>query len=273
MAGRFDLCALFALSFALLLALPSCVALEPSGSAHAAPVIETTIDQLMQQPLTYRDKIVRVRGVLDECYSLNCRLCTAATKNLPEEQQICVSPQFGDPARRDEPDRSPAERTRRHLDELYRFSDLTVEGRFDPKRWPIEGGGEAIAVCSDRCPDLVAVTVVQVHQRWPATQATFHTYEGELMPPMPRAAAKKMRADYAALQAAYGIELDEPSAYKMFWDLADDGTPSTRLGVLCTCVEDSCTDQWPTKFGHTIKSPNNPYTCLPAALIKGRWSF
>ena len=148
-------------------------------------------------------------------------------------------------------------------------------GAYDASRNNGEGFARLrIVVCTDRCPNLLVTRVVAVHKRWPASKGLFHMYEGDSLKPMPAAESRELIVAYREAQADWGYPPDPEEAFRAYVSAVSADEPKQPPhAILCTCLEKTCEATWPTKSGHLIESPNNPYVCHGATLKRGKWEF
>lgn len=242
------------------LAVPAILALILSAAPAAArerPVDATGL-QLMTQPRAYNMKLVRLRGRIDQCTRIVCSLCPETATDLVAG---CVGIGLGEA---DEPGEPGDRRTRvaDSLRELYRFTTVTLEGRFDAHcliRTDI--------VCTDGVTMLREVRILKVWKRQTVNDGLVTGHADPVTP----AGQEDAAAMLAAVRPLLAIpdQEEEPPMAAFDWDT--DLVDGARFGMVCYCREDSCQGRWPTRRPLGFKSPSNPFDCFDLIKDQGGW--
>ncbi len=240
--------------------------------------VEVSIAKVLKTPGTYHGKLVRVRGVLNECISMTCMLCPSAPGKLPTDTKACFGVEF-----------EPVVEASK-LEGLYRFAEITAEGRYDAtcdpqgRADPYSEQNQTMVVCTDRATDFMMTRVIDVHKRWPATQGFLTEYRGWQLTMASTEEAKAVIVSYNALQLYDSdmIQRHDDEAYKVFRVTREDNEPvipetnplpSRDEAVLCKCIDDSCAGKWPKLTGHLYPTVANPYRCAAAVRVGKDWRF
>ena len=128
------------------------------AGASAQEPHETAIADILKDPQHFNGQVLRVRGVIDRCERFSCKLCANTPGTLPNSDAACLKPEFDEML------------GGKRLDEIFRYSELTVQGRYD---WTCDGTQNAdgtVNVCTDRATDFIITGVIAVHKRWPTQE-------------------------------------------------------------------------------------------------------
>jgi len=234
-------------------------------------VIETSIEAIYKNPKKFDGRLLRVRGAVDQCADFSCQLCMSETGALPGNAAQCLRPSFD----------KALGGTR--LDAIYRFADVTVDGRYDylcdranyESQESKKDGAQLIEVCTDRATNFTITRVVAVHKRWPAIQGIFHWYLGGPVASAPMDWVHEIVKAYDAFERRDSDRIGEIPPGKTYVVLKqnseDDKDPQAAL---CLCDGDDCTGKWPTHAGHLwLRSLADPYHCALVKQVKGEWRF
>jgi hypothetical protein len=246
-------------------------------------VIDTTIEAVNKDPVKFHNKVIRVRGVVDQCISLSCNICAPGeSADRDDDEDLCLAAGFWEPGTGREYDRDKNPDylkwyfARRYLENLYRFSEVTVEGHYDAlckvNFDPAKSRGptpDRVVVCTDNGTTLTIERVVAVHARIPAPRGKYHSYSGFPLRPATPAENRELLEAYRALLSSWDDARDpmpETAAFRVEHD------PPDQL-LFCVCLNRTCRGEWPTLSGHDIRTPNNPYDCTTAKRMKGGWKL
>jgi hypothetical protein len=266
----------FALS--VLLSVLAAVSLAAKRPSH---VIETTIEAVNKDPVKFHNKTIRVRGIVDQCRSYSCNICSVAeTADSADDGQLCLEASFSEsgPPRADQVTSWASGQAEDWLEVLYRFSEITAEGHydarcdvgFDPARpVPKDSKMKRIIVCTDRATTFTIERVVTVHRRIAAPETILHGYSGWPLIPASEEETKELQRVYRETRAAWDDASDDIRETAVF---REQHEASDELWF-CECLVDSCKNKWPTKGGHILLTPNNPYYCMGAKKLDGRWNI
>lgn len=248
-----------------------------AGPTQSLAVTETSITAIYKNPKAFDGRLVRVRGVLDQCGRFSCGLCESPPGFLPGDRAQCLRPVFDDLL------------GGAHLDSLYRFSEITIEGRYDfscdafdqaakeLNRKDRNSGIQEIIVCTDRASNLHVTKVVQVHKRWPATQGLYHDYLGGPLASAPSDLVQQIVQQHDLfLPEGSTLKLRTKRIGKDYMVLKRTSLdlPDNPGAFLCICNNTDCTGQWPTHDGHVwLASVVEPYRCSLAEEVHGAWRF
>jgi hypothetical protein len=246
---------------------------ESSARADSTPVVSTTIEAIDGAPLSFHDKAVRVRGVIDECYLFSCDICTSA--RLPNFKDTCLSVGFDL--------KSDPELYGWRADEFYRFTDVTVEGHFDARcHWRLSEGPKVkgpdgqviqrITVCTDRVTTLQVHRVVAVHQRWPSSQGLYHSIFGVPLKKISDEDKANLFARYRSV-AAPRVQDDETYSDTTKYRVFEIPVVRPRSVAFCECISFCTEEEWPKMTNHFLESPNNRVECRAAVRVGGDWAF
>lgn len=193
----------------------------------------------------------------------------------------CLRPYFAmeDNSRESSEQEQLAERRARNVyDRLYRFAEITAEGTYDAKctlhydpAKPASQREDEEIICLDRWSDLDVLRVVLVHDRSPATEGSFHAYEGHDIHRLNAVDTANLIQAYREVLRAWDLDDEDVNAasYAAFSD------PEYKdEAILCECEIDSCERHWPSKSGHLrAESLADPYSCSTAKRTKDYWMF
>lgn len=262
----------------------ACAALASLCASHVsvmADAIDTSIAEVNDDPARFHQKTIRLRGVVDECWSLSCEICEpAGTVNILDKDN-CMSVRFSP----HEPYYDPTDiRSRAReiatdiYEQLYRFSEVTVEGpydakcslNYDPAELSLPKAERHEIICVDRSLALTVERVLTVHKRASAASGRFDTYPSDNLVPLPASEAASLLAAYREHLRSWRVDEAEGATYRSF----EDSTLAAGDALLCRCLDDSCEGRWPTEAGQTYqKSPADPYSCTTARKFDGKWTF
>lgn len=233
---------------------------DPTG-----PVVEARIADVIAEPERYGGRTVRIRGQVDACYADLCSICPEELTGAVDAYRRCLVMTFDDLEAGDyqddgfdwKPRGSVGFRTRPNgagpLEDAFRFSVVTVEGRFRAAATVDDQLAERVGV------RLTGVRVQALHRRIPSNAGVAtDRYTARLEP-----APTEVTRNVAAAISAYGWPF-EPRPGQMivlvlssYFQRAVD-----RDAWACTCQIDDCTGRWPERtisvYAPTI---NNPYSC------------
>ncbi len=258
------------------------VHLAPLPAQAAEEVVDLSIDKVLKPPLRYDGKLIRVRGVLNECVRFSCLLCQTKAGELPTGDHKCLRPEFdllGDGKGGDD---ESGGRTEKASEELYRFAEITAIGRYDAKcdlgrgePDPKDDKIQNLVVCTDRATNFRIVQVVAVHKRWPASKGLMTLYGGLKLSAANAADSARIVDAFNTLQAAEGWKIDIKDRTKVFRVERDpNGDPNAPdKAFLCQCDDDSCEGTWPTRAGQIIATMVQPFQCVAAYRVKNAWVF
>ncbi len=249
------------------------VPVKQTGAADAP--IETSIAAVRADPHAYDGKYVRVRGLIGQCAGgrSGCAIFAIAPDGKPQWEAPSLGLSFSrDTATLNFPEDMPVNDIEGALGYLYRFSEVTVEGRYEfscdsadynfdhkVKQGPLE----EIVVCTDGAIDFGDVKIVAVHHRWPSTAFSRFRPDGKLTP----LTAQDTRA-LITLYEGFNVPPSkrDGTPYLAFAGRDDDAR-------LCVCLTKNCDGQWPTEAWQLLSSPMNPYACVRAERAHGAWQF
>lgn len=244
----------------------ACQTLPPPSSSNSE-IIDTTIAAVLANPDAFHDATIRVKGTLNICVSFDCKLC----EGIGETQ--CLNSSVLDPLTGDPTDANW--RAHYRLEALYRFTKVTVVGRFNAscltgKSYePPPRGTTEFVVCSDRATVFTVDRVEKVHERFPATRFRSSYYLTDTLVAAPDAEADEVVAAYvAALPVSRADKLDPHKVFRVKWDRDSDRSARDEL---CFCLDKDCAGRWPSKLAHTLSTPNNPYSCVSAENVNRVW--
>lgn len=208
-------------------------------------------------------KTVRLRGEMNECRSLTCKICD----NI-EDDDTCLGLNFyGDSSNAVD-----------LMEELYRFATITIDARIDSSCGSPKGDSRVVVICTDRASAIEDARVVTVESRKPATRGRIDTYVGQTLTRITGTAEQAMLSrlkgplDYIFDDDDWPqIALFEEPPYRDDDDQEIEDPPSKPSYWLCQCIEEDCAGRWPKRGGEIVRSPANPYACLLAAEINGAW--
>jgi hypothetical protein len=254
-----------AAAFAVLL-VTSCAAIPERAQ-------ETTIAAIYKDPKAFDGKLLRVRGVMDHCVSLSCRLCSSMAGQLPDRSSTkCLRPYFNELL------------GGTSLEPNFRFAEITVEGRYDRTCDSLEEinndlaaknkgpGPPDVVDCLDRASNFEIARVLDVHNRWPSTDGLFLSRPGD---PLEDAPHEQTKAIVKAHDLLPVIKLGTRSLGHGYIILQRHQPPTSDLkyAILCTCISGDCLGRWPSKQEHLIDSVANPYQCIEVVEVGGQWFF
>jgi hypothetical protein len=245
-----------------------------TAGAELSPVYE--IDYVKAHLAELHGKTIRVHGQINECSSLTCLICTG-----PNDQAICLpfSIATGEPLRKSDNDREGFQKEERASDlieRLYRFAtvtaevtvDATCELGYDPSKG--KDPNETI-VCTDRSNALDEARIIRVDVRRSATEGRFDQYEGLSLRDSTATEGQPILEAWSEHWRAQNPK-DRPKQTKVLMDKPDVTYGYSGI-ILCICLANDCTGRWPTRTGHLIESPGNPYRCYLATQYRNDWSF
>jgi hypothetical protein len=247
----------FLLTVAALLSANAAFA-DETADRGSAPIV--TIEQLLHSPSSYANKFVRVRGQVDNCFSLTCNLCPEDMTNESFERTKCLGLEFdGYNATARDPSADL------EMEQAFRFSTLTLNTYFDAAC--LQG------VCLDRSTVLLRARAEKVYARKSATTGIISWYDfGGLVEP-------KTETDRAAMVSALD-EMDvlpSPSKFERRVFIISNppiSLPPESLGLGCVCTKEACDGQWPTHWFLGFESPANPYKCYILSKSQdGKWQL
>lgn len=233
----------------------------------ASSVIETSIKDINKFPRQFDGKTLRFRGVMNECKSLTCNICTSAEQ--PNDEN-CLGIAFSthDPrSSHDDASYRVEYAAKSLLEKIYRFAEITVEGTYDATCAPEP---DVVKACTDRATTFTAHTIVAVHKRFSASKGLFSMYEGDPLKPVSSNDSREVIHSYRALLKKWELEEEKGAMYLVLRDTI----LGTDEAIICECLEGTCAGEWPTMSGRAYtESPANPFTCTPARKIDGKWLF
>lgn len=248
------------------------------------PVV-TTIRAVNADPLRFHKKIIRIRGVVNECVSYTCNICEVAYQESRDSLADCMSIEFWpgpSPENQTDDERRARDAARALLENVYRFAEITSEGpydgrcalHYDPEELSLPPGERNEIVCMHRSDEFVAETIRDVHKQSPASTGLFESYEGDPLAELPSDQTKDLIVRYEAMLAQWDLidatEKKRTTTYRAF---RSSSFPDEAV-TLCECLETNCETRWPTMSGHIwTKSPANPYQCHWTKMIDRKWSF
>ena len=212
-------------------------------AADLAPAVEeavaTTIETIDADPAKYYGKPVRIRGLIGACTTPNCEIVPVAPGTRigrDRAMPMMFSDRPGAP----------------QMAYLYRFSEVTVEGRYDRA-------------------GLTVDRVVTVHKSWSALNF-FDPGDkpGNRLTAPPPKLAEALLAAYTAWRDRPGSVAPDPNTtpYRSFVDPTDAGAP-----YFCFCRSNDCDGEWPMIAEQLLVSPANPYSCAKAEKQGSLWQF
>lgn len=242
------------------------VALLAGVPAMAAQAPRLTIDELIKNGARYQNRVVQLRGQLDNCYGA-CSFCPEGTTRETLRDTLCLSLVFG-------PQVPGDLRLSRSANDLmtamYRFAVVTIEARFTADCIFRDGKlvyansarpGADEGICFSVGPvDLSFGRVLQVHARKTVLDGLIDTqwiYD-ELVPAEP-GERTEMLAEFESTVGSINPEVFAVKDKQMAADFAVDG--SNYDGVGCWCFEASCEGRWPTHLVFGMNSPASPFRC------------
>lgn len=251
-------------------------------------VINTSIPEIYKNPWLFNGKMVRVTGTFDECTSYTCRLCPderALKYEYPEEtneyglpKSRCMGVSFAD--KKDES--GWAEYSQ---ETNARFTTSTIQAKYFAGcsgvrsfRDQVEEGEQEIVICLHRATQLDQAQIEQVNVRRPATKGFITHYGAEELIIPDNATSNELKQAFLAQQSADGPIEEEKLQFTFLQQPDMKLTIETGIqaqGGVCICMENECTkDDWPDLEGHTwLRTPSNPYLCVFAEKIKGKWKY
>lgn len=247
-------------------------AVAEAGTAGAP--IDTTIGAVRSDGAKFDGKYVRVRGLLNQCNAFNCALIPVSPDGTPDLEARRLRLNFSHRI-------PPLNLTNEVMDNrvdivigfLYRFSEITIEGRYDYTCDATEdmlakptkpGELQEITVCTDAATNFHDAVVIEVYRRWPST--AFSDVRNSKLIPLSTKTTSALAALYKESGGAGSRA--EKWQYRAFVDSFEYGSAH-----FCACLKDDCTGQWPTERQHLPGNPMNPYTCTYAKYAAGAWRF
>jgi hypothetical protein len=250
--------------------LGAALALSAAGSAGAAPR-STSVPDLHAAPWRLAHRPVRLRGQIDACAGLSCKLCPETMTRETQNSRECLGIAFDDFA-----DPVAGYATHRSMDEAFRFATVTVDAVFEPgcltgteDGRPHRNTGEVpVIICMDRATSLRQARVVRIHGRKTINDGlSFWGHDDELVRASGAEEAQMLGAWREAMPP--GEEEGRPAAFKV----VEAPDPDTGvIGLVCLCVRgDDCEGRWPVRWGSGFLSPANPFVCNYVVKRDGRW--
>jgi hypothetical protein len=232
----------------------------------AAPTV--TFEQLFKSPGDYANKFVRIRGQVDNCFSMTCNLCPENMTAETFDRFKCLGLEFDGYG-----DGRSGNRTALLMEQAFRFAIVTINVKFDPtclysmlpNRNP-----KTVPICLDRQTILESARVETVHARKSALDGIVSWYDfGPLREP-------DSEAERLALLNGFKEALSPNSSADIRVFLMDGkGIPRPEdveaLGLGCICTERSCEGNWPKRWFLGFDSPANPVECQSMEKVKGTW--
>jgi hypothetical protein len=261
------------------------------ATAAQAPLV--TVHELKTHWQRYNDKAIRIRGELDACnggiYGLECSVCPEGTTASEAYQYKCLAFVFDAEAVSPEP---PAHFATISLQQqMYRFATVTLEARFTDVCLVDEDGNdiiqtrtaakpsrqagpgfvpEEVLICADGSSNLDHVRILAVHSRKSARDAIVSPAMSALLVTASGPERDDMTAEFAKFYLDDGRQTRELFLVPPSQFTRDIG-PYAPDGVACVCLQDSCEQQWPTRWFIDMKSPANPFLCWHMHKTNGQW--
>lgn len=255
-------------TFAAVLALS-----DPTG-----PVVEARIADVIADPERYGGQTLRIRGQVDACYGFVCSICPEEMTPETAEGDRCLRMGFDDFEVRDDVEARNLgywQSAVRLMEEGFRFSVVTAEGRFDPSCLPPPTKAdvlEEIVVCTDRATTFRDARVSRVHRRLASNDGLVFD----------------RRRDAALIVASQAVAAEAEAAYRDYvltFDADPDWKPiaifqtenpslgdAAREAWACVCRIDHCSDVWPRReISLWARTANDPYFCYFALAEDGAW--
>jgi hypothetical protein len=258
----------------MLAGLAGCAVAPHPGSGGESP-IDTTIAAVRADGPKYDDKYVRVRGLVVRCSYFPCELVPVSPDGKPDWKAKSLRFDFAYSPALGIPDSVMRSRVNIAMGFLYRFSEVTLVGRYDYACDSAEdvvakpgnaGKLQEVVVCTDGGPDLHDIAVGAVHRRWPSTAFSGGNEASKLISLSPET-TRAMAAIYQASGGGIPVK-DSDRESHAFVDSFEHGSAH-----FCVCLKKDCTGQWPTEGWHLRGNPMNPYTCASAKRTDGVWRF
>lgn len=208
-------------------------------------------------------KTVRLRGEMNECRSLTCKICD----NI-EDDDTCLGLNFyGDSSNAVD-----------LMEELYRFATITIDARIDSSCGSPKGDSRVVVICTDRAFAIEDARVVTVESRKPASLGHIDMYTGGALTRLSGTAEQTMLGRLKGPLDYILGEGDRPQI-ALFEEDPDRDDEDEEIGDpppkpsnwLCMCVEEDCIGKWPKRGGEIVRSPANPYACMLAVETNGAW--
>ena len=230
--------------------------------ADDATPIPATIEQIVQDPMKYADKNVRIRGQVDNCISLTCNLCPIDMKVFG---QGCLGLDFLGYS-----DDGAGSRTSALMERAFRFATVEMDTSVDPtclenyEKAKQAENPSLIIVCTDRATVLTDARVIKVLARKSALDGLVSGYEfGPLVTAPPR--------ERRLMLAELGGETPRTSVSTAAFIVVGLSSPKKVTGLVCVCLTESCEGRWPTRWFGGFDSPANPFLCTNMTKTLGRW--
>lgn len=219
-------------------------------SAHSAPAA-ATLDQLRSQPDSYRGRMVRVTGQLDECWNMGCGLCPIEATPRDPQRERCLAISF---------DRLRGGQRNYGFDAdgAFRYADVVVTARFDPAC--LQG------ICTDRASVLLDAQVEEVTRRRRSSEGLIPRPDPLI--PAPEGAARSV----AELLRPRGATDDRNRSVRVFGTESD---PSLRRSAVVCRGGRVGPDifEWPTSYEGALssRSTEDRYRCWSAWRDQKGW--
>jgi hypothetical protein len=213
---------------------------------------------------------ITVQGRINECYHLTCLICDEP--ETPRASEDCITVDFAVTPKwaegEDDQDDSPIDsyrihsRAKRVLEEYVRFASVAVKARVTAVC------RKELIICGDRGEDLLDARILSMPVRRRAAEGLFTRYEGRPLRVITDADAEAISA---ALPEHYQHDDSTPVEERKVFRIT--GSPEQAedpaAATICVCNQESCDGLWPTRRGHLIPSPGNPYDCFGAQKVGG----
>lgn len=246
---------------------------DPTG-----PVVEARIADVIADPERYRDQTLRIRGQVDACYSWVCSVCPEdmTPETADEEKCLRISfDAFGSEEDWRDDEEPPFHRDAwRDMEEAFRFSVVTAEGRFDPTCLPIKPsqGLDEMVLCTDRASTWRGVQVRSVHRRLSSNDGLVlgQRRDGPLKASSPAIASAVGQAyrDYV-LTFDDSPDWKPVAVFQTEYPALDD---PNREAWACVCRVADCSGLWPKReISLWARTVNDPYFCYFALERSGAW--
>jgi hypothetical protein len=249
------------------------VALLGAVPAVSAQAPRLTLDELIKNGAQYQDRIVQLRGQLDNCYS-SCNFCPEGTTTETFDDAICLSLVFGAQV---PGDALPSGTAHDSMAMMYRFAVVTLEAQFtaacifangklvygapnNPFFFQKGADKQEGGCFIPRPADLSEARIVQVHARRTLVDGLIdpQSIYDELVAPDPDERAAIL-AEWDRTQVTKQPEIFTVKDKQMAADFAVSG--DNYDGLACWCNEASCDGKWPTHLVFSMNSPANPFFC------------
>jgi hypothetical protein len=262
--------------------LGGCATQPRLGDSVDAPV-PTTIQAVLADPLQYHHKFIELHGLVDACTPWGCNILAVDAGTIPAKDarvtgiQFDFLPEPGSPP--EKPGDDFVDRATDLLEQAYRFSEVTLVGRYDAKcalgydpddqeaaRKKQQG---EFSICLDHHGDLRVQRVLAVYKRWPASAGALWGYAQKPLSPMPPDLTESLFTSFRGAALMANPDLDEWEAeHRAFVDPKEPDR-----GILCICRAKQCDGKWPAMADDLVPAPANPYQCTVGIRTKIGWRF